>query len=151
MLKLDRFSCSQKIWLKQDPPVLALHSCNYCCVEQGSTTLHHPHNVCLKLLHWIRGSVPPCGKVVNIRWKHLIFIYIHCSDVWRKLCNLADMLGCQAIALQSNSSKKDNWGIFSLCIFAKKVFIFGCIAAFIFHGSFVFWVTLVPPEGIQCY
>ena len=22
MLKLDRFSCSQKIWLKQDPPVL---------------------------------------------------------------------------------------------------------------------------------
>ena len=21
MLKLDRFSCSQKIWLKQDPPV----------------------------------------------------------------------------------------------------------------------------------
>ena len=24
MLKLDRFSCSQKIWLKQDPPVYCM-------------------------------------------------------------------------------------------------------------------------------
>ena len=30
MLKLDRFSCSQKIWLKQDPPVFESTSNSVC-------------------------------------------------------------------------------------------------------------------------
>ena len=29
MLKLDRFSCSQKIWLKWDPPVYVICVCIY--------------------------------------------------------------------------------------------------------------------------
>ena len=40
------------------------------------------------------ASVSPCGKGINIRWKHLIFDFII-------LCTLVDMLGYWAITLHS--------------------------------------------------
>ena len=84
--------------------VLALDRWNSCFGEQGLTGQHHPLNVCLMCFHGIRGSVPPCGRGISIEWKQLISLiylhYIHCSAVYRRLCNLCGYVGLVGLALQ---------------------------------------------------
>ena len=79
--------CSSLQYQANSSPIvctaLALDNRNCCSGKQGPNTQHLPVNVCLRCLHWIRGSRPPCGRDrLHIMYLiSFIFICIHCLAI----------------------------------------------------------------------
>ena len=46
-------------------------------------------------------SVSPCGKGIYIRWQQPYFSFIYTVQHYKKVVNLANTLGCRAVALPS--------------------------------------------------
>ena len=81
MLKLDRFSCSQKIWLKRDPPVPsdlspAMHAHNICAayiiILYSSTFGIKLHGRTFSLQTW--GSCPVEKWKPMSKCKYFLFL-----------------------------------------------------------------------------
>ena len=73
--------------------VFALDSWKYCSGEQLPDSLISSSQ-CLPIwLHWVRGCgipcyVPPCGKVIYMRWQHLIFKCIYIFQLYKVDCTI---------------------------------------------------------------
>ena len=113
MLKPDRFSCSQKIRLKWDPPIdtnqhnptKIIDGCQVISKiladKKNSYSQKCNYAIWLKLRKrkWISQHVPPSDKGIYIRWQHLIFLFMYMVQLYKEDWTILRMLGCRAVAL----------------------------------------------------